>query len=818
MVRLNCRAHSRSVWTTLIVSLPLVLLPVQSNAQDSTAGPKVGRIPGLKVGRFPVDVRTEYTVADGLPSNDARAIAVLAGGDVYAGTAKGLARFDGRRWQPNAAITSEVHLLAAAPDGLLVATAGKLLRVRGDSVDQVAVLPAELGDLAAVTAISGDAIVVADRTGLFRSSRGTFRRDAGFDAGAGTHAGIRQVVAASDGRIAVAAVEGLFLLSREGAWSRPNPRDADRSWLPRDVGGVTFDARGRLWFGSRQGVGVLDARKWTLYTGEDGLPYNDFNVLATGQEREPSNHGISTDFVWFGTTKGAIRFDGKSWHYRQGKRWVPDDDVRQIAVAPDGTAWFATKAGVGKIEPRLMTLVEKARFFEDEIDQFHRRTPYGFVDAVVVSKPGAKTDVFQHEDDNDGLWTAMYGAGEAFAYGATKDPKAKNRAKSVFQALRFLSQVTQGGEHPAPKGFPARSILPTNGPNPNRPDSPENDGRYRRRDPLWKTIAPRWPTSADGKWYWKCDTSSDELDGHYFFYATYYDLVAESDAEKREVREVIAAVTDHLLAHDFNLVDHDGKPTRWGVFGPKSLNLDPRWAGPRGLNSLEILSYLRVALHSTGDNKYAEAFERLVKDHGYLNNIASPKPQSGPSTGNQSDDEMAFMVYYNLLKYEQDPTVRRAASQSLYRYWTFLEQSERNPLFNYAFAASFAGSALGRFQTVPPSCLENALDQLTRFPLDRFDWSHDNSHRTDIVLVGSGRFGRRAGSRGHLRSGHTLPVDERYFDHWNHDPWELKTGGAGNQLGDGAVFLLPYYMGLYHAFIIEEPTAAAHSTTDRQGR
>ncbi|MCJ7638688.1 MAG: hypothetical protein MUO70_02185, partial [Euryarchaeota archaeon] len=32
------------------------------------------------------------------------------------------------------------------------------------------------------------------------------------------------------------------------------------------------------------------------------------------------------------------------------------------------------------------------------------------------------------DSDNDGLWTSMYGAGECFAYAATKDPKAKERA------------------------------------------------------------------------------------------------------------------------------------------------------------------------------------------------------------------------------------------------------------------------------------------------------------------------------------------------------------------------------------------------------
>ena len=69
----------------------------------------------------------------------------------------------------------------------------------------------------------------------------------------------------------------------------------------------------------------------------------------------------------------------------------------------------------------------------------------------------------------------MYGAGECFAYAATKDPVAKQRARKAFEALRFLSEVTQGGEHPAPPGFPARAILPTSGPDPNLHDSKERD-------------------------------------------------------------------------------------------------------------------------------------------------------------------------------------------------------------------------------------------------------------------------------------------------------------------------------------------------------
>jgi hypothetical protein len=56
-------------------------------------------------------------------------------------------------------------------------------------------------------------------------------------------------------------------------------------------------------------------------------------------------------------------------------------------------------------------------------------------------------------------------------------------------------------------------------------------------------------------------------------------------------------------------------------------------------------------------------------------------------------------------------------------------------------------------------------------------------------------------NRGYRVNGKVLPVDERHFNHWNTDPWDLDYGGNGHELADGAVFLLPYYMGLYHGFI-----------------
>lgn len=613
----------------------------------------------------------------------------------------------------------------------------------------------------------------------------------------GERAEIRQTAKGPRGEEAVATSAGLFERTGGGAWQRLFPRDGVRSWAPVDVRGVAYDSRGRLWFASPQGAGCRDAvDRWSLYEGHDGLPYNDFTTMAAGPDGD----------VWFGTKIGAIHFDGKTWEYRQGLRWLPADHVRSIAVTAAGDAWFATPKGVGLIARRPMTLAEKARRFEEHIDKRCRRTPLGYVHGVNLARTGDLSEWKNMDSDNDGLWTAMYGAGECFAWAATKDPEAKRRAKMAFEALRFLQTVTQGGTPPALPGFVARTILPADGPNPNaQAYTREKDERTRAtRDKLWKVLVPRWPRSADGKWYWKADTSSDELDGHYFFYATYYDLVADTPEEKQRVREVVDALTSHLVDHNFQLIDWDGKVTRWGVYNPEALNDGP-FVMERGLNSLSILSYLRVAEHMTGNAKYSRAYDELVKRHSYHTNALVAKLHEGQGTGNHSDDEMAFMSYYNLLKYEKDPRLRSLYALSMYRYWMD-ERPEMNPVFDFMFAASTKDvvytDAFERVKIAPDGdWLEKSVSTLVRYPLDTIDWRVTNSHRIDVTPLPRTPGAARRRALGCRPDGTALPVDERFVDHWNQNPYVLDQGGAGRYSTDGAAFLLPYYMGLYHGYV-----------------
>lgn len=754
----------------------------------------------MKVDPFYQEVSAAYGQADGLPSNNVTSIVIAANGDVYAGTLKGLACFNTGKWVVVEGMPRQpVYRLCVQGDQILAALEGGLYLLRHDQADKLANLPTgTVRDLA----VGGKTVYLATDRGLYFLDGRRWKLDKALGALL-EGSPVMHAVAFGPGKAVVAgAAAGLFRQGSNGAWRPLYPRSRDgRSWAPREVRGVAYDNLGRLWFASPQGVGRYDG-EWTFFTGQDGLPYNDFTCLGTG----------ANGAVWLGTRIGAIRYDEGQWAYRQGKRWLPHDEVNDLAVTADGDVWLATNGGVGLIQRVPMTLAEKAAYYEEEIEKYIKRTRYGYVSEARLERAGDKVSARPEDSDNDGLWTSMYGVGESFAYAVTGDPQAKGRAREVFEALRFLGTVTQGGQVRQQPGFIARTVVPTSEPDPNQRPSATLEGmkRFRQtRDKYWKVYYPRWPLSANGKYWYKTDTSSDELDGHYFFYALYYDLAAETEAEREPVRQVVRAITDHLIRNDYALVDHDGTPTRWGVFSPAQLNHDPRRLPERGLNSLSMLSYLAVAEHITGDPQYGAASRRLQEEHAYLANATVPKLQRGAGSGNQSDDEMAFMNYYTLIKYTKDKSLRQQMLVSFYNYWV-LEFPEMNPFFNFAYAACALGQdftdAWGTYGLDPwDGWLEDGIATLKGFPLDRINWAHKNSQRLDIAplsrVASADLVGPADTGRGYRVNGKVLPVEERHFNHWNHDPWRLDTGGNGHSLGSGAVFLLPYYMGLYHGFI-----------------
>ncbi|MBK8946242.1 MAG: hypothetical protein IPM32_13375 [Ignavibacteriae bacterium] len=627
----------------------------------------------------------------------------------------------------------------------------------------------------------------------------------------------------------VGTKNGLFVKPNlDSEWKEIFPNDEKYSWKLTNVKVLIVDSKNRLWFGSNEGVGFLENNKWKLFTGKEGLPYKNFTCISK------TNNGE----IWFGTDKGAFRTDGEKFFYRFSRRWLADDFVNDIAVQNDSIIWFATRKGVSKIELKDFSYENKADYFTAQVEERHNRM--GFIAQNKLENRFDKTTWKHDISDNDGMYTAMYGAAQAFKYAVTKNPEAKKLAKRSFEACKWLVEITHE------EGFPARVIIPIDWYEPvNEQYSHEYNLKKQQEDPFWKDIIPRFPKSKDGKYLWKCDTSSDELTGHYFFYAIYYDLVAETDEEKNQVKKVVAAITDHIIRHGFKLVDHDGKPTRWGNFSPEYFNSIWGW-DQRGLNSMIMLSFLNVANHVTGDGKYLKTAKMLCDKHYYHINAMQSKMFFPPEDVVPWDNNLCLMSMYGLLNYEKDPELILMYRESFENSWLHISKQKSafwNTLY-YAMAKKFNDlvdtkiyetgkifSEAGQYSKYTAEKFymnefssNDIMETLQRLPLDLIGYQMDNRHRLDIQFDLTPGQIVNEGWRpiDPIRSenvfeyakvhdlkvgwsvvdGKALPIDERCHVRLDRDGFVIDSNeGNGFTENEGTIYLLPYYMARFHKLI-----------------
>src|SRR5688500_4854177 len=169
-----------------------------------------------------------------------------------------------------------------------------------------------------------------------------------------------------------------------------------------------------------------------------------------------------------------------------------------------------------------MTLAGKSRAFVTRVQARHNR--WGLTADSQLRVAGDVSTNQMVSSDNDGLWTAMYVAAEAFRFKVTGDAGARDNARRGMQAILRLESIT------GVPGFPARSFIKVG------EDLQPKDGE--------------WHDTPDKQWRWKGDTSSDEIVGHYFVYPIYFDLIAD-EAEKARLRAALARITNHILDNNY---------------------------------------------------------------------------------------------------------------------------------------------------------------------------------------------------------------------------------------------------------------------------
>lgn len=535
------------------------------------------------------------------------------------------------------------------------------------------------------------------------------------------------------------------------------------------------DRLGQIWAATEKGLLLSDAESWSHpILGADGVPYENMTCM----------HLAPNGDVWGGTPEGAWRLRDGQFRYFWGRRWLPGNKVLAIWTDPQGRAWVDTDGGVACIEEKPMTLSDKARYFDGITQARHMRR--GFINELHLKVPGDPEKGSRFEiSDNDGLWNSIYVGAMAFRYAATKDPKAREEARQAMDAMMELERLS------GIPGYPARAVV-TEAELKGGVDGVRLEETVRvegEKDKIW------YRSPVDPTVWCKGDTSSDEMDGHYFAWYVYYDLVADG-AEKAKIAALVRRATDHILDHNYTLVGHTGRMTRWGIWTPELINKQPYYLGMRPLNSLEMLAYLAVAQHITGDDKYAKAYQKLVdKDHFLINTLSLRRGRQGEWQGiNHSDDEMLYMMYYPIILLEKDPARRRVLEQSITRTWESApgEQGvrpEHSPLYNFIY-----GAVTGK-----PCDVEEARTTLEDWPWDMIHWAVKNSQRSDVQLKkGEPRTTRR---QRQSETDRVLPASERRLARWNGNPWSPDAGGDGRVEDDGAAWALAYWIGVHHGYL-----------------
>ena len=505
-----------------------------------------------------------------------------------------------------------------------------------------------------------------------------------------------------------------------------------------------------LWIGMSDG-----------YLGLDAGAFEEKSSIVT--ELPCANVTCLTEIggrLWAGTPKGAFAIDPNGHiDYYASRRWLVDDDVVDIAGGPNGSVLILSRAGLSLIHFEKMTLADKAAHFDRLTRRRHIR--YGFNSAFVMSEPGDVSTGTLIDQDNDGLWTAMYLAGECFRYAVTQSDAALRNCYESFEAMERLTEITPMA------GFPARSF---------------DRAGYQVAD------KPRWQPASNERWVWKATTSSDEIVGHFFVYAVFAEIVPDQAWRDRAVA-LIDAIMDHIVRHDWYLVDYDGQPTQWGRWHPQYVNQFPRQVGDRRLNSVEIIAFLQTAYHFTKKEIYRQKAFELFDHHGYLDNIMIPITTIGRVPGidlttewNHSDDELAFLSYWNLYRYAFNDDLRARYRQTIKGHWE-IERPEKNPLWNFIYADTGAKE----FD------LAASIWTLREFPLDMISWTVRNSERKDLHFLESNF--REQTTRD------VLPPDERVMSKHNGNAFRLDGGSGGRREFSGDIYLLPYWMGRYLGLI-----------------
>lgn len=688
----------------------------------------------LKTGAFPQRFCDKFKIQGNITSvavNNEEDVFAVGDGAFYRITKNGISKLESEE--------NFKKVICDRNNRVIAVTTGKVIEIGEKSCKALVDFNEEIRDIA-----YADKVYVLTKDNLYYEENGEFKKYAATQQEAFSLAVTNEKICACNSRC-VQRMEG-----KRKEWRNIFP---DHSTMPfMDILTVCFDKIGYLWVGSEQGAFIYDYRNgW----------YSHKQISCLPEEKVYSITACDDGSMLLGTNAGAVLIKTGSAKYLPATRYSFSTDVNCVAYK-NGSLYTASKGGVVKIYEKTMTLEEKAQYIFD-LTEKHFPRKEGFVTSIRgLGEDDDLEGKVSSITDNDGLWTQTYCAAMALCYAVTGDEKALQAARRSFKANLWLTKATEK------KGFTARAVR--------YPDEADW-GKGIEEQEIWA----EWHRSSDGTYEWLGETSSDEMTGHYMGFSLYYDLCANEE-EKSQIREAVCDITDHIIENDGYLVDVDGLPTTWACWNPDELNNNNMWSWERGVNSLEWLTFLKVAYHVSGDEKYNKLYKEYIERHHYLINASHTKRDDGHSC--HIDDNLAMCNIITLLRLEEDEAIRNYILMGLSAHNAYTKH-EHNPFYNFVYGAF----------TDKGCRADEMADELRNCPMTLANPVLINSNRKNIEIDETPLYW---GEELHIKV--PLSWDERPFRTNDQDPYLLDDLGSLKAYS-GVTFLFDYWIGRYFGII-----------------
>ncbi|MDP8222207.1 MAG: hypothetical protein P9L99_02500 [Candidatus Lernaella stagnicola] len=479
-----------------------------------------------------------------------------------------------------------------------------------------------------------------------------------------------------------------------------------------------------------------------------------------------------------------------------------------------------------------MSLAEKAAKFDELAARLHIHPEHKRINNATVVAPYTEDDATWqevtnwHTGENDGLWTGLYIASQAFRYASTGSQDALDVLRVMVDGLRIGMEITG-----IPGIFTREYITPgvagmscPSDPSSYIPDEEKDDNRWVKVD-TDGTILVYDPDAAAfvrtthqvsdefAGYCWLDNVSQDEYAGHMLALGAIYKLV--DDADLRDAAgSLMEQISEHLMENDMALVDWDDRLTEHGRFWPLAITDFP------GFNAIMGMNMVLQGAVASGREDLRDFYDNCLLQKAGPNDcldryLTPPQPFTdwlwltglyvgrGGCQSNWNNMAMAFCQMFPLIWYEHDPATRHKLQRTFENMMFYFRENERMMAnqHNAAWAIMYAAMK----QVGPDStghdteAIEDAICALRQFPESQTQPTlhiGEDEYPTDFTC--ESRF------EGEYLTFDPVPVYERCprtFTWWSNPYGHQNCDADPQYIRQPAGYLLPYWMARYFGYV-----------------